>query len=91
MSDLDASKLEIKMKRIKDIYEREIYKPTKLIGFQFRELFVQQVTPRKAPIDDHLFINKNEPLLMAPVNLNLESNDYWINSPLRQTKTVIDY
>ncbi|MEM9680400.1 MAG: carboxypeptidase-like regulatory domain-containing protein, partial [Bacteroidota bacterium] len=44
-TDLDMEQFNFNIKKIQDLSGREIYKPRTIIGYQFRELFVQEVFP----------------------------------------------
>ncbi|WP_439151943.1 carboxypeptidase-like regulatory domain-containing protein [Winogradskyella sp.] len=76
-----------KLKRVKDISGAVINKESKLIGYQFRELFTQEVFKTKQPEDDLIFLYKTEPLFSSRINnTKLDVDTYWINTPLKQTK-----
>ena len=82
----DLAQLEYKIKRIKDVSERVIYRPVKISGYQFRELFVQEVFPNKE-IDSSLsFILKDKPLKASKINNHYEIHQYWLNSPLMERR-----
>jgi hypothetical protein len=76
-----------KIKNIKDTFGREINKRILLTGYQFRELFTQEVFENKRPDNDLIFVNKSLPLSNATVNeANVNIDKYWVNSPLKQAK-----
>jgi len=76
-----------KLKRIKDVSGVTIYKESKLLGYQFREFFTQEVFENKTPSEDLIYMLKLNPLSDAKVNeAKFDINTYWINSPLKQTK-----
>ncbi|WP_400080540.1 carboxypeptidase-like regulatory domain-containing protein [Winogradskyella sp. R77965] len=77
-----------KLKRIKDISGATINKESKLLGFQFREFFTQEIFENRKPPSDLIFVNKRRPLSLTRVNdVNLDIDRYWVNSPLKQTKS----
>ena len=84
---IEEEKFFVKISKIKDISGREIYKPKTVIGYQFRELFVQEVFPDKELSTDTFFVNQNLPLYTSKVNPIQDKSKYWVNSPLKQTKT----
>jgi hypothetical protein len=76
--------LSYKLKRnIRDVTGFEIDK-SKVQGYQFRELFVQQVFPNTTSQTDLFYIDKAKSLREASIN-NFDADDYWLNSPLKTT------
>ncbi|WP_296312429.1 carboxypeptidase-like regulatory domain-containing protein [Winogradskyella sp. UBA3174] len=76
-----------KIKKIKDLSGAIINKASKLIGYQFREIFTQEVFKDKQPNDDLIFVNKTLPMSKTRVNkVNFDIKKYTINSPLKKTK-----
>lgn len=76
-----------KLKKIKDTYGTLINKESRLIGYQFRELFTQEVFESKTLKDNLIYVNKTLPLSATRVNSsNLNIDKYWVNSPLKKTK-----
>jgi len=58
---------------------------SKVEGYQFRELFIQRVFINKTSSSDLLYVKKGKSLKDAPIN-DFNTKDYWLNSPLKQTK-----
>ncbi|WP_299525473.1 carboxypeptidase-like regulatory domain-containing protein [Winogradskyella sp.] len=82
----DMSQFTYKIKNIYDVTNRKLYESPKIVGFQFREFFVQEVFETKAQTENIIFINKYRPLSEAHINeLGLAKN-YWLNTPLKQTR-----
>lgn len=87
LENLKSEDFSYKLKRIKDISGAEINKESSLTGYQFRELFTQEVFESKNPAEDLIFLYKTEPLFSSRINeTKLDLAKYWINTPLRQTK-----
>ena len=76
-----------RVKKIKDITGAKLNKDAKLLGYQFREFFTQEVFEDKKPNDDLIFVTKTLPMLDTKVNSPTFNIDkYWVNSPLKKTK-----
>jgi hypothetical protein len=76
-----------KLKNMKDISGKKIYKKSKLIGFQFREFFTQEVFEGKKPPSDLTYVMKSRPLSESKINSpSFDIEKYWLNSPLKQNK-----
>lgn len=76
-----------KLKRIKDVAGNTLDKESKLLGFQFREFFTQEVFENKRPSSDLIYVNKMRPVSFTNVNkANFDISKYRINSPLKKTK-----
>ncbi|BAO74550.1 carboxypeptidase-like regulatory domain-containing protein [Winogradskyella sp. PG-2] len=76
-----------KLKKIKDTFGTVINKESRLVGYQFRELFTQEIFESKKLPSDLIFVNKAMPLQNTRVNIpNFNLDRYWVNSPLKQTK-----
>ncbi len=76
-----------KLKKIKDTFGTTINKASRLVGYQFREFFTQEIFENKKPPSDLIFVNKALPLSSTRVNdTNFDIGKYWINTPLKQTK-----
>ena len=75
-----------KIKKVTDVKGRKLGKSKTITANQFRELFVQEVFPKKTLPENTLFLHKTRPLSSAKGNTTLESDGYWINTPL-QSKT----
>ena len=73
----------LKLKNFRDTQGFEMGQ-SKVEGYQFRELFVQQVFRDKPLNTGLLYMKKGESLKNAPIN-NVNSKDYWLNSPLKTT------
>ncbi|WP_111683520.1 carboxypeptidase-like regulatory domain-containing protein [Winogradskyella tangerina] len=82
----DMSQFNYKIKNIYDITNRKLYDSPKIVGFQFREFFVQEVFEDKALNEDVTFINKFRPLSEAKINELEMTKNYWLNTPLKQTR-----
>ena len=82
----DMSQFNYKIKNIYDITNRKLYDSPKIVGFQFREFFVQEIFEEKERNEDVVYINKFRPLSEAKVNTVDLSTDYWLNTPLKQTR-----
>jgi hypothetical protein len=77
-----------KLKKIKDTFGTTINKESRLIGYQFRELFTQEIFENKKPSSELIYVNKSLPLPATRVNsINIDINKYWVNTPLKQTKS----
>ncbi|NRD22930.1 carboxypeptidase-like regulatory domain-containing protein [Winogradskyella litoriviva] len=89
IADTKPEDFTYKLKRIKDISGMTIYKASKLLGFQFREFFTQEIFENKSLPQDVIFVNKTLPLYSSKLNSkNFDANKYWVNSPLQQTEEV---
>lgn len=87
VSTVTSDDFSYKVKRIKDVFGSEINKESKLIGYQFREFFTQEIFENKKPPSDLIYINKTLPLSATSVNSsNIDITKYLINSPLKQSK-----
>ena len=86
LNSLKSEDMSFELKRIKDLSGKKIYKRQDLIGYQFRELFVQEVFTSNNIPEEILLINKNKPLMTNQINLNLGYKRYWINSLLKSTR-----
>jgi len=76
-----------KLKKIKDVSGAELNKASMLVGYQFRELFTQEIFEQKQPVEDLIYVNKKKPLSYANINkTTIDIKKYWINTPLKQTK-----
>jgi hypothetical protein len=53
---------------------------------QFREIFVQEVFPKKESNKELFFVNKNIPLSKSKLNTISGKSNYWINTPLKSSK-----
>jgi hypothetical protein len=76
-----------KLKKIKDKLGGSINKTTQLIGYQFREIFTQEIFENKQPEANLIYVNKALSMSRTSLNsagFNLEK--YTINSPLKKTK-----
>lgn len=89
IADTKSEDFTYQLKRIKDIFGMTIYKESRLIGFQFRELFTQEIFENKLIPSNVIFVNKMLPLYASKLNSkNFDANTYWVNSPLQQTEEV---
>lgn len=87
----DMADIDFRIKKLRDINGAKIYKRRRVVAYQFREFFVQEVFEDKE-IDRQLqFISKVRALQKAPVNTKVNSEKYIINSPLqkRRIKSII--
>tara|TARA_R110002051_G_scaffold75877_2_gene138256 strand:+ start:102017 stop:103624 length:1608 start_codon:yes stop_codon:yes gene_type:complete len=76
-----------KIKKIKDVSGATINKASNLIGYQFREIFTQEIFESKTPNDDLIYVNKMLPMSQTRVNKpSFDIKKYTINSPLKKTK-----
>ena len=87
LKGVKSEDLTFKLRGIKDLSGKRIYKRQDLQGYQFRELFVQEVFPNKTIPKDAVLSNRLRPLSEAELNIELDYNRYWINSPLKSTRT----
>ncbi|TCK66756.1 carboxypeptidase-like protein [Winogradskyella wandonensis] len=85
-SKINESDFSYKLKNIKDKAGFKINKLTKIEGYQFRELFVQQVNIEKALDENLIYIQKDKPIYRTRVNKSIIVEDFWLNSPLKTTK-----
>ncbi|MCC1484542.1 carboxypeptidase-like regulatory domain-containing protein [Winogradskyella immobilis] len=79
----NMNNIETQIKNIYDISNRKIFKSPKIAGYQFRELFVQEVINPKIKPTDIEFTSKAKPLSKAKINKSNDKEDYWLNSPLK--------
>lgn len=92
LKDVMSEDFSYKLKRIKDVSGVTLYKESKLLGYQFREFFTQEVFENKTPSSELIFVYKTRPLSAARVNsTNFDINKYWVNSPLKQTKGTVRF
>ena len=82
----DMSQFNYRIKNIYDITNRKLFDSQKIVGFQFREFFVQEVFEDKERTEDVIFINKYRPLSEAKINALGLAKNYWLNTPLKQTR-----
>ena len=77
-----------KIKKIKDVSGATINKASNLTGYQFREIFTQEIFESKTPNDDLIYVNKMLPMSQTRVNKpSFDIKKYTINSPLKKTKS----
>jgi uncharacterized protein YegP (UPF0339 family) len=87
LTEVASEDFSYKLKRIKDTAGGTLDKESKILGYQFREFFTQEVFENKTPSTELIFIYKTRPLSASRVNeANFDINKYWVNSPLKQTK-----
>lgn len=86
----DMKGFDFKIKKLKDINVRVIYKKTKTVAYQFREFFVQEVVKGKDTKTSVKVISKMTPLKLAPINELKDTEAYIINSPLREATNEDD-
>ncbi|WP_179336616.1 carboxypeptidase-like regulatory domain-containing protein [Winogradskyella ludwigii] len=79
---VDEALFSFKLKNFKDVRGFKM-KKSKVEGYQFRELFVQRVFLDKMLSSTLLYAEKALSLKHAPIN-DLKTEDYWLNSPLKQ-------
>lgn len=76
-----------RVKKIKDVTGARLNKTSKLLGFQFREFFTQEIFEDKTPESNLKFVAKTLPMIESKLNPpSFDVNKYWVNSPLKQTK-----
>jgi hypothetical protein len=75
--------IESRIKNIYDISNRKIFKSPKIVAYQFRELFVQEVIKSNVKPKDIVFTSKARPLSQSKVNTSSDKDNYWLNSPLK--------
>ncbi|SDH74752.1 carboxypeptidase-like regulatory domain-containing protein [Winogradskyella thalassocola] len=86
IADVTSEDFSYKLKKIKDVSGVTIYKESKLLGFQFREFFTQEIFTDKSLNPDLLLVNKSMPLSTSLLNnKTVDFNKYWVNSPLKET------
>ncbi|MUU78105.1 hypothetical protein GN138_06585 [Winogradskyella sp. HL2-2] len=76
---------DIRLKNFQDVLGLGMGK-SKLEGHQFRELFVQSVNFKENLSSNLKFIDKGASLNSEPIN-NVNIDDYWLNSPLKEINT----
>lgn len=89
----DMTKFTHRIKNIYDVTNRKLYDTPKVVGYQFREYFVQNIFENKALPRNINYIDKFRPLSVAqPIDQNA-LNDYWLNTPLKKEskKTLPTY
>ena len=87
IANIDSTNFAYKLKRIKNTFGTTINKITKISGYQFRELFTQEVFENKKPSPELIYVNKAMPISATKSNIpSFDIDKYWINSPLRRTK-----
>jgi hypothetical protein len=87
LSKVTSDDFSYKLKKIKDDFGSAINKEIKLIGYQFRELYTQEVFENKTPTSDLIFVDKVLSLSKSIINTSrVDLKKYWINTPLKQTK-----
>ena len=86
--DVASTDFTYKIKKIKDVSGATINKASNLIGYQFREIFTQEIFESKTPNDDLIYVNKMLPMSQTRVNKpSFDIKKYIINSPLKKTKS----
>lgn len=80
------------IKNVKDLNGYEIDKRPSIKMNQYREFFVQEIFEKKdLPKNKYLdFIDKRFPLSKSIVNPTKLENDYWMNTPLKSEKLIIE-
>lgn len=81
-----SNKSSFKFSNIKDINGYKLNRPVELKFNQYRELYVQEVFPFKKLPSNKIFIDKFQPLSKAKIDSTKFENEYWINSPLKNSK-----
>lgn len=80
----DMIDVDFKIRKVKDINGAKIYKKRRVVAYQFREFFVQEVFPNKELNKKQKFISKVRSLDKARINNEIDPNTYIINSPLEK-------
>ncbi|WP_298761084.1 carboxypeptidase-like regulatory domain-containing protein [uncultured Psychroserpens sp.] len=81
----NMSEFDYRVKNIYDVANRRILKSPKIEAYQFREFFAQDVFENKIKPKNLKFIMKYKPLSEAEVNSLQSNDDYWMNTPLKNT------
>ncbi len=79
-----SSNLSFNIKNIHDLQNREVDQVTSNAINQFRELFVQRVSPGKEAFSSN-FIQTNKPLSQNVPTPSTDDNQFWMNSPLKKS------
>ncbi|SHG45314.1 peptidase associated/transthyretin-like domain-containing protein [Winogradskyella jejuensis] len=82
----DMADIDFRIRKIKDVNGAKIYKRRRVVAYQFREFFVQEVFHDKKLNKNLSFISKVRPLFKAPLNKELDVGSYIINSPLEKRR-----
>jgi hypothetical protein len=87
LTEVQPEDFTYKVKSIKDASGNKLNKESKLLGFQFREFFTQEIFENKTPSSNLIYVYKKESLSKSKNNTpDFDINKYWINSPLKQSK-----
>lgn len=84
----DVNKLNVELRKIRDLEGKEIYEAKLLTGYQFREFFAQEVFPDKPLPDNQYFMMNDLPINASQQNESDNTQKYWLNSPLRTSVSV---
>ncbi|MEO1011731.1 MAG: carboxypeptidase-like regulatory domain-containing protein [Bacteroidota bacterium] len=83
---ISGKKFSIQFGPIRDTEGNELGKGVYKDYNQFREFFVQQVSPRATPPVDIEFMDKTRPIFKEqPISKPDDFEDYWMNTPLKET------
>ncbi|MBU2928406.1 carboxypeptidase-like regulatory domain-containing protein [Winogradskyella psychrotolerans] len=89
IGDVQSEDFAYKLKKIRDVSGVTIYKESKLLGFQFREFFTQDIFTDQPLKSDLILVNKTMPLSSSGLNSKIiDVNTYWVNTPLKSTSEV---
>ena len=86
-TDIESMKdFEYRVKKINDSNGRKLYEKEKVIAYQFREFFVQEIFSKRKKPRALKFMNRVRPLSESDINNDESKSRYWLNSPLRTIK-----
>lgn len=87
LEEVKSEDFSYRVKKIKDATGAKLNKDSKLLGYQFREFFTQEIFEDKKPNNNLIFVTKTLPILDTRVNPpTFDIDKYWVNSPLKKTK-----
>jgi hypothetical protein len=81
---LDVKDFHYRLKNIKDIYGGTLNETETIIGYQFRELFTQEIIEDEQHPGHLKLIDSDKYLFENEINESpIDSKKYWVNSPLK--------
>lgn len=81
-----GAQITFEAKNVLDTSNRKLDEQLFLDVNQFREVFVQEVFPKKQPVLGLEYINKSKPLSQGRLNKTDDNLKYWLNTPLKKIK-----
>jgi len=88
LEEVKPDDFDFQYRKISDVQGSRIDRATRLIGYQFRELFTQEVFESYGLNQQLKYVIKDRALRFSPLNdVEVNRDKYWVNSPLRDTES----